>query len=219
MKTFEELGVSAPIRRAIEELGFVSPMPVQEAVIPFLVDLGYDRQWTAGMVSVGGGLGVIIPPSIPFIMFAMASGASVSDLFLAGIVPGVLIGVLLMAYAYVYCKRHGEDRERIDSRINELHEKGFFAGVDETMERRVRNVKVGKILKLEKHPNSDHMLVCQIDVGADAPVQICTGAWNVHEGDLVPAALHNALLPNGNYLVSMTCPMPGVTTDMINWWF
>ena len=61
----------------------------------------------------------------------------------------------------------------------------------------IRNVKVGRIVKLEKHPNSDHMLVAQIDVGAAEPVQICTGAWNVHVGDLVPAALHNSLLPSG----------------------
>ncbi len=61
----------------------------------------------------------------------------------------------------------------------------------------IRNVVVGRIVKLEKHPNSDHMLVAQVDTGAQEPVQICTGAWNVHEGDLVPAALHNALLPNG----------------------
>ena len=61
----------------------------------------------------------------------------------------------------------------------------------------IKNVKVGRIVKLEKHPDSDHMLVAQIDVGAEAPVQICTGAWNVHVGDLIPTALHNALLPNG----------------------
>ena len=41
------------------------------------------------------------------------------------------------------------------------------------------------------------MLIAQLDVGEEAPVQICTGAWNVHVGDLVPAALHNALLPGG----------------------
>ena len=59
------------------------------------------------------------------------------------------------------------------------------------------NVKVGKILSLDKHPNSDHMLVTQIDIGEAEPVQICTGAWNVHVGDLVPAALHNSVLPGG----------------------
>ena len=74
---------------------------------------------------------------------------------------------------------------------------GSKVEVTEDLSATIKNVRVGKILKLEKHPNSDHMLVAQIDVGADEPVQICTGAWNVHEGDLVPAALHNALLPNG----------------------
>ena len=59
------------------------------------------------------------------------------------------------------------------------------------------NVKVGKVLSMVKHPNSDHMWICQIDVGEEAPVQIVTGAWNVHEGDFVPAALHKSLLPGG----------------------
>ena len=74
---------------------------------------------------------------------------------------------------------------------------GSKVEVTEDLSKTIKNVKVGKILKLEKHPNSDHMLVAQIDVGGEAPVQICTGAWNVHEGDLVPAALHNSLLPSG----------------------
>ena len=74
---------------------------------------------------------------------------------------------------------------------------GSKVEVTEDLSKNIKNVKVGRIVKIEKHPNSDHMLVCQIDVGAAEPVQICTGAWNVHEGDLVPAALHNALLPGG----------------------
>ena len=61
----------------------------------------------------------------------------------------------------------------------------------------INNVLVGKILSMEKHPDSDHMWICQIDVGQAAPVQIVTGAWNIHTGDLVPAALHNSLLPGG----------------------
>ena len=59
------------------------------------------------------------------------------------------------------------------------------------------NVVVGKILSMERHPNSDHMWVCQLDVGRDEPVQIVTGAWNIHVGDLVPAALHKSTLPGG----------------------
>ena len=59
------------------------------------------------------------------------------------------------------------------------------------------NVRVGRIVSMEKHPDSDHMWICKTDVGAEEPVQIVTGAWNVHVGDLVPAALHESELPGG----------------------
>ena len=75
----------------------------------------------------------------------------------------------------------------------------------------IKNVKVGRIVKLERHPNSDHMLVAQLDVGGAEPVQICTGAWNVHEGELVPAALHNSLLPNGTKITRGK--LRGVTSE------
>ena len=61
----------------------------------------------------------------------------------------------------------------------------------------ISNVVVGKILSMERHPDSDHMWVCQIDTGDNAPVQIVTGAWNIHVGDLVPVALHKSTLPGG----------------------
>ena len=61
----------------------------------------------------------------------------------------------------------------------------------------LKNVVVGKILSMEKHPDSDHMWICQIDVGQAEPTQIVTGAWNIHVGDLVPVAQQKSLLPNG----------------------
>ncbi len=61
----------------------------------------------------------------------------------------------------------------------------------------IKNVVVGRIEKMERHPDSDHMWVCRLDVGKDEPVQIVTGAWNIHEGDLVPVALHKSTLPGG----------------------
>ena len=99
---------------------------VGSMTIPILMEMGYDKKFSTALVAVAGGLGVIIPPSIPFIMYGMAAGASVSDIFLAGIVPGVLIGLLLMVYAVFYCKKHGEDKEKIAAEIDQLHAKGFI---------------------------------------------------------------------------------------------
>ena len=70
----------------------------------------------------------------------------------------------------------------------------------ETIERpdeNLKNVVVGKILEMKRHENSDHMWIVKIDVGQAEPVQIVTGAWNVHVGDYVPAALSGAHLPGG----------------------
>lgn len=99
---------------------------VGSMTIPLLVELGYDKTFTTAIVAVAGGLGVIIPPSIPYILYGMASGESVGSLFIAGIIPGILISVLLMLYAIYYCKKNGEDREKIDTVVNELHKKGFI---------------------------------------------------------------------------------------------
>ena len=70
----------------------------------------------------------------------------------------------------------------------------------ERMDAEIKNVVVGKVLSMVRHPNSDHMWICQVDVGREEPVQIVTGAHNVHEGDLVPAALHNSWLPGGVHI-------------------
>ena len=70
----------------------------------------------------------------------------------------------------------------------------------ERMDAEIKNVIVGKVVSIVRHENSDHMWVCQIDVGQEEPVQIVTGAQNVQQGDLVPVAMHNSWLPGGVHI-------------------
>lgn len=105
---------------------------VGSMTIPVLLNLGYDKKFSTAIVAVSGGIGVIIPPSIPFIMYGMVSGESVSKLFTAGIVPGLLIALTLMLYCIYYCKKHGEDKLLINSVIDKLHEKGCFLLIKES---------------------------------------------------------------------------------------
>ena len=94
--------------------------------IPFLVSMGYELIFAASIVTVAGGLGVIIPPSISYVVYSSATNASVSKLFTAGILPGILIGVSLMIYCVYYCKKHGEDKEKLLASYNEIRAKGFW---------------------------------------------------------------------------------------------
>ena len=111
---------------AISGSGPATVAAVGSMTIPILMEMGYDKKFSTALVAVAGGLGVIIPPSIPFIMYGTASGASVSDLFIAGIIPGVMIGGLLMVYAIYYCKKHGEDQEKKLAMVGKLHDKGLL---------------------------------------------------------------------------------------------
>jgi C4-dicarboxylate transporter DctM subunit len=111
---------------AISGSGPATTAAVGSMTIPFLIEMGYDKTWSSGMVATAGGLGVIIPPSIPFVLYSLATGVSTGALFLAGVLPGILIGLFMMIYAVVYCIRQGEDKERIRSRMKELRSKGFL---------------------------------------------------------------------------------------------
>ena len=110
---------------AISGSGPATTAAVGSMCVPFLTDLGYEKKWSAGLVSVAGGLGVIIPPSIPFVLYSLATGVSTGDLFMGGVLPGILIGIFLMIYAVIYCIRNGEDRQLIDKRMSELRSVGF----------------------------------------------------------------------------------------------
>ena len=112
---------------AISGSGPATTAAVGAMCIPFMVSLGYDKVWSAGLISVAGGLGVIIPPSIPFVLYSLATGVSTGALFLAGIIPGILIGGFMMIYAIFYCVTKGEDKNLIQAKMKELSVNGFGA--------------------------------------------------------------------------------------------
>ncbi len=70
----------------------------------------------------------------------------------------------------------------------------------ENLAAEVENVVVGKVLSVAPHANSDHLHICQVDVGQEAPIQIVTGADNMAAGDFVPVALHDSHLPGGVHI-------------------
>ena len=110
---------------AISGSGPATTAAVGAMAIPFLVELGYDKVFAAAMVGTAGGLGVIIPPSIPFVLYSLATGVSTSALFLGGVLPGIFIGLCLMAYAVYYCRRNGEDRVKVGAKVGELRKQGL----------------------------------------------------------------------------------------------
>jgi C4-dicarboxylate transporter DctM subunit len=75
-------------------------------MIPSMVKDGYEPDFAAAITSVAATVGPIIPPSIPFVIFAAIGNVSVGALFLAGVVPGVLLGLSLMIPAYLYARKH-----------------------------------------------------------------------------------------------------------------
>ena len=76
-------------------------------MIPALIKSGYDSRFSVGLVTCAGSLGVMIPPSIPMIIWAVVVGVSVTKQFTAGFLPGILTGLALMAYSYVTARKRG----------------------------------------------------------------------------------------------------------------
>lgn len=118
--------ITAMFYGAISGSGPATTAAVGAMTVPILVSLGYDVVFSAALVAAAGGIGIIIPPSIPFIMYGMMTGTSVGALFTAGFIPGIMIAAMLMIYVYIYCKIHGEDKEKIAENYNKLRSKGLL---------------------------------------------------------------------------------------------
>jgi C4-dicarboxylate transporter DctM subunit len=76
-------------------------------MLPEMEKRGYDKDFATGLTATAGTIGVIIPPSIPFVIYGVVASASIGELFIAGIVPGVMIGLALMAVCYVISRKRG----------------------------------------------------------------------------------------------------------------
>jgi C4-dicarboxylate transporter DctM subunit len=80
-------------------------------LIPAMIKRGYHRNFAGAVQAVSGELGVIIPPSIPMILYGVSTETSIGDMFIAGVIPGILIGLSLLITAYIIAKRRGYSGE------------------------------------------------------------------------------------------------------------
>jgi C4-dicarboxylate transporter DctM subunit len=92
---------------AISGSGPATVAAIGSRTIPAMVERGYDKLFAAALVAAAGAIGVMIPPSNPFVVYGVSSQVSIGKLFLGGIVPGMLTGLALMAFAYLYCRKRG----------------------------------------------------------------------------------------------------------------
>lgn len=76
-------------------------------MVPAMIERGYDKAFSLAIIATSGCLGVIIPPSIPMVIFGTTTGASVGTLFIAGIGPGIAFCLALCLYSYFICKKNG----------------------------------------------------------------------------------------------------------------
>ncbi|WP_245944080.1 TRAP transporter large permease [Acuticoccus kandeliae] len=106
--------VTCMIFAAVSGSSVATTFAVGSILIPALVQHGYPRPFAASVQATSAELGVIIPPSIPMILYGVTAEVSIGELFIAGIGPGVLIGLSLLAYVFIWCRvtGHGlEDRK------------------------------------------------------------------------------------------------------------
>ncbi|QHZ48464.1 TRAP transporter large permease [Bacillus sp. NSP9.1] len=92
---------------AISGSGPATVAAVGGIMIPAMVAEGYDKKFATAVVVTAGSLGIIIPPSIPLVIYGISGGQSIGDLFMGGIIPGLTLGLAIMLWTYLYSKKKG----------------------------------------------------------------------------------------------------------------
>ena len=92
---------------AISGSGPATVAAIGSLTIPAMLERGYNKAFSCAIVAAAGALGVMIPPSNPFVVYGIAAQVSIGDLFISGIIPGILCGLVLMAYSYFHSKKMG----------------------------------------------------------------------------------------------------------------
>lgn len=92
---------------ALSGSGTATTAAIGGIMIPAMVKAGYGRNFATAIQAVGGTTGIIIPPSVPLVLYGVSAGVSISSLFIAGILPGLLFGLLLMLVAFIISKKRG----------------------------------------------------------------------------------------------------------------
>lgn len=92
---------------AISGSGPATVAAIGGIMIPAMVKQGYDKKFATAVVASAGSLGVIIPPSIPMVIYGVVGSVSIADMFIAGIIPGILVGLSLMVWSYIYSRKKG----------------------------------------------------------------------------------------------------------------
>ncbi|WP_246637583.1 TRAP transporter large permease [Crassaminicella profunda] len=106
---------------ALSGSGMATTSAIGGMMIPEMKKKGYDPAYAATIVCFGGIIGPIIPPSLSFVLYGASTGVSISQLFLAGVLPGVLIGILFLIANIIICTKNGVDLKQ--KRVNEADEK------------------------------------------------------------------------------------------------
>lgn len=105
---------------AISGSGPATVAAIGSIMIPEMVKRGYKKLFATALIASAGTIGIVIPPSIPLVIYGVSSGTSIGDLFKAGVIPGILMGGALMLWAYIHAKK------KIISQILKRHGKNDY---------------------------------------------------------------------------------------------